>query len=436
MMESFDLAYRLGDHHDSDDVAFIVDRLPESPPTEVDGQWREHVAAKGAREIGIVYRLRSRQAGIPTWFIAREHRYTAGLHWRGGALLHDRDGVTPAWALIVDDGREQPTVSIRVTGSYPVRFLSVLTEAFDNIIEDRYPGLVEARLVPRVCTGPDGTGCTHAFDLDELLAEATDPDPDAQHLVRCPKSRRKLEAAVMLDGLRGTSLVAELDAIRHRMDAQDSTLNRIDAEQQAMLNGIRTLLEHRANAGVHCPAVFSIRVVGRTAVLHRDKHVLSLWCEWPAGPHLLDDGAGDYPIDTIPPALARYLPFLRYLIAGLGIVGPGVLAAGLGDRVQARIEAATATVEFIDDFTSGKDSTSGLQSNVPVSPYRRTASGGDFRSLRDLLERLEREHRKNWGGLTPISRPEDQRIMDVCPQHLADLEYPFRGRSDVEVLSS
>lgn len=32
-----------------------------------------------------------------------------------------------------------------MTGAYPVRFLSVLTEAFDNIIEARYPGLVEPR---------------------------------------------------------------------------------------------------------------------------------------------------------------------------------------------------------------------------------------------------------------------------------------------------
>jgi hypothetical protein len=34
-----------------------------------------------------------------------------------------------------------------VVGSYPVRFLSVLAEAFDNIINARYPGLVKARLV-------------------------------------------------------------------------------------------------------------------------------------------------------------------------------------------------------------------------------------------------------------------------------------------------
>jgi len=426
MMEAFDLAYRLGDQHDSQDVALIVDRLPEAPPDHADKTWRQHTATPGARQIGISYKLASRQAGIPTWFIAREHRYTTGLHWRTGAVLHDRDPHTPAWALISDDGREQPTVTIRVTGAYPVRFLSVLTEAFDNIIEDRYPGLVEQRLVPCVCPGTDRTGCTHAFDLDELMAEATDPDPDAHHLVRCPKTRKKIEAAVMLDGLRGTGLVAELEAVHQQLAAQDSTLNRIDAGQQVMLNGIRALLEDRANAGVHCPAVFSIRTIGQTRVLRRNRHVLSLWCEWPAGPHLLADGAGDYPIDTIPPALAHYLPYLRSLITILGIAAPGVLAAGLGDRTQAALEAATATMEFIDGYTGKQDSSVELlRPNIPAGPYRRTASGADFRALRDLLEHLEAEHPKNWGNLAPASRPEDRRIIYLCPKHLTELDFPY-----------
>ena len=267
IMEAFDLAYRIGDQHGSDDVALVVDRLPEDRPIEADQIWRKHAAAPGSREIGIIYKLTSRQAGIPTWFIAREHRYTTGVHWRGGALLHDRDPQTPAWALISDDGRDQPTVTIRVIGGFPVRFLSVLGEAFDSIIEDRYPTLVEQILIPCACTDASGGGCTHAFTLKALLAEATDSDPDADHKVRCDVSGRKIEAALMLDGLRGTGLVAEFEAVRRHLNSQDSTLTRIEASQQTVLNGIRLLLEHRAQAGVQCPAVFSIRSVGRSRIL-------------------------------------------------------------------------------------------------------------------------------------------------------------------------
>jgi hypothetical protein len=283
MMEAFDLAYRVGDADDSEDVALIVDRLPDAAPTGVVSAWEEARARPGAREVAVSYKLTSRQAGIPTWFIAREHRYTTGLHWRHGTLLHDRDPATPAWALLSDDGREQPTVTMRVTGGYPVRFLSVLAEAFEAIIKARYPGLVEAHLVPCICQEESGGTCGHAFTLEELMAEATADEPDADHKVRCPKSRRKIEAARMLDGLRGTGLTAQLDTIQRKLDAQadtlsaqSDTLNAIDARQQATLNGIRALLADRANAGVYCPALLTIGQA-KTGPLRRARVTVTLW---------------------------------------------------------------------------------------------------------------------------------------------------------------
>lgn len=255
----------------------------------------------------MTYRLASRQAGIPTWFIAREHRYTTHRHWRYGALLHDRDLSTPAWALLTDDGREQPTVTLRVAGPYPVRFLSVLTEAFDKIIQARYPGLVEERLVPCACQTEAGGTCTHTFTLEELMAEATADEPDADHKVRCPKSRRKIEAALMLDGLRGTGLTAQLDAIRTTIDAQADTLSVIDSRQQAELNGIRALLECRANAGVHCPALFSIRR-SEWRLLRPGQITITLWCEWPSGPHPLEGHTGSYTIAKMRPPSSGTCP--------------------------------------------------------------------------------------------------------------------------------
>jgi internalin A len=346
MMESFDLAYRIGDAQDSEDVALIVDRLPESRPGDIERMWQENAAGPGMREIGIIYKLASRQAGIPSWFIAREHRYTTELHWRNGVLLHDRDPRFPAWALLVDDGREQPTITLRVAGPYPVRFLSVLTEALDNIVDHRYPGLIEEMLVPCACESENGLRCVNAFTLEELLAEATAEEPDADHKVRCSKSRRRIEAAVMLDGLRGTGLTAELDAIKDRLDAHSSTLNAIEAAHQRGINSLRILLEDRAHAGAHCPALFSITPDGRSRVPRFERFILSLWCEWPDGPHILDDDAGRYPITKVPAALTRYLPYLRHLITALGLVTPGLASAGidLSARAQAGIEAATKTL--------------------------------------------------------------------------------------------
>jgi internalin A len=429
MMEAFDLAYRVGNAADSSDVALIVDRLPDAPPPDIDRLWRQERARPGMREIAITYKLASRQAGIPTWFIAREHRYTTHRHWRHGALLHDRDPRTPAWALLTDDGREQPTITLRVAGAYPVRFHSVLTEAFDTIIQARYPGLVETRLVPCACQNDTGGTCTHAFTLEDLMAEATADEPDADHKVRCPKSRRKIEAALMLDGLRGTGLTAQLDAIHRTLDAQAGTLSAIDARQQAELNGIRALLEDRGNAGVHCPALFTIGQTESSGLLHRAQITVTLWCEWPSGPHPLDSDDGSYTITKMPDALIRYLPYLRHLITALGLATPALGSAGvtLSSQVKDQIEAAARTLKFIEKVTATAALVPGHDTPSP-SPSERTIraeTGADFRALRDMLLALDPDNEKNWGRLSPVSRPEDLRTIYLCPRHIHELEYPY-----------
>jgi internalin A len=427
MMEAFDLAYRIGNADDSPDVALIVDRLPDAPPPDTARVWHQARTEPGAREISITYKLASRQAGIPTWFVAREHRYTTGLHWRHGALLHDRDPAAPAWALLTDDGREQPTITLRVAGTYPVRFLSVLTEAFDTILQDRYPGLVEARLVPCACQNQDGGTCAHAFSLEDLLVEATAEEPGADNKVRCPKSRRKIEASLMLDGLRGTGLIAQLDAINRALDTQANTLAAIDARQQAELNGIRALLEHRANAGVHCPALFTIRQSKSASLLHQPQITVTLWCEWPSGPHPLQDPDGSYTITKLPDAFIRYLPYLRYLITAFGLAAPvlGSVGMALSDQVKDQIEAAAQTLEFIEKHTTIAEHMPGHESLYASRRTSRAETGADLRALYDMLRALDPDNEKNWGRLSPVIRPEDLRTIYLCPHHTRDFNYPY-----------
>jgi hypothetical protein len=52
-----------------------------------------------------------------------------------------------------------------------------------------------------------------------LVAEATAVEPDADHKVRCPESEHKIEAALMLDGLRGTGMTAQFDRMTAQLDA-------------------------------------------------------------------------------------------------------------------------------------------------------------------------------------------------------------------------
>ena len=434
MMERFDLAYRIGDTDRSEDVALVVERLGYSRPAEVDRRWEQALSGSGAREIGFIYKLSSRQAGIPTWFIARQHRYTVGLHWAHGVLLHDRDPKYPAYALLVDDGREQPTISLRVRGRFPVHFLSVLVEAFDNIVNLRYPGLVEAKLVTCACQEPPATPCEYAFGLEELMVELDDPESDGK--VRCPRSRRKIDARIMLDGLAGSGISRQLDLIHRKVEAQADTLARIDRRQLETLNGIRSLLTYRTQAGVHCPSLFAVKDLGRSGLMRKRNLQLSLWCEWPYGPQgpheLAKDQGGVYTITSLPPWLRDYLPFLHYLVATLGIAAPVISPAfamfgkQLTDQIKGALDTADSILDALRQIPDpgSTDSADFLAPYADLEALQRARIGADFRVLRNALTALDPQ--QLWGGLTPAIRPEDDGIVYLCDTHLRALDYPYK----------
>ncbi len=84
-----------------------------------------------------------------------------------------------------------------------MRFLSALTEAFDTIIEDRHPGLIEHRLIPCACRNRDGRRCSHAF-LRELL-RSLDPKNEKNWGALSPISRPEDRRIIYLwpDHVRG-----------------------------------------------------------------------------------------------------------------------------------------------------------------------------------------------------------------------------------------
>lgn len=253
------------------------------------------------------------------------HRYTTGLHWSRGVLLHDRDPDHPAWALVEDDDSDQPTVSIRVRGSFPVSFLSVLADGFKHIIEQRYANLITATLVSCTCKGQDEP-CGYLFPFDQLMDEAHDTDPDATHQVRCGHSKKKLDARKLLDGLPDTGITQSLRSIEHAV--ADGSTNAL-----RVLDTMRLLTDSRSQAGVHCPSLFDVRTL-RRSWFGAPRIQVRLWCEWPyngdtdhdlpGGPHPLPHDEGVYDFPRLPDGVRNFLPYLKILIAGLGVVAPVV----------------------------------------------------------------------------------------------------------------
>ena len=42
-----------------------------------------------------------------------------------------------------------------------------------------------------------------------------------------------------------------------------------------------------------------------------------------------------------------------------------------------------------------------------------------------MLHALDPDNEKNWGRLSPVTRPEDLRTIYLCPRHIHDLDYPY-----------
>lgn len=224
----------------------------------------------------------------------------------------------------------------------------------------------------------------------------------------------------------------DVNAVLNAVDRQATTLERVDQHGLATLNGLRTLLEHRADAGLHCPSLFEIEDIGRTGFPPARTLELRLWSEWPYGPHgphALPGGAGVYHVRKLPPWLYDYLPYLTALATALGLIvplaAPGLTAAGaqFTERTKAGFEfAATFTEDLKESMLSRTPS--GLPRIEPTgSPQRHAEVGADFRRLRAALIKLD--PRQEWGGLTARERPEDRRIVYLCREHVHAMEYPY-----------
>jgi internalin A len=268
----------------------------------------------GAGELALTYRLPSRQAGIPSWFIAREHRYTTGVAWSRGVLLrhHDHtaatahgDGVRPM-ALLEDDAAAQPTLRLTVRGPAPHVFYSILDEAFTGILAERYPGLRVRRLIPCPCIKPPAARCAHEFDYADAERAL-----QRQAQLQCPKSLTMRDPRTLLLGLSPTGTEKTLDQMNHTLTQIAGATTRIEHAQLRVLDSVRDLLRHRAEQGTHCPSIFTLT---RTRLLGYE---LRLYCEQPDALHPLGDGDGVYRFWRLPHRLRRYAPYLHVLLTGL-----------------------------------------------------------------------------------------------------------------------
>ncbi len=195
LMDNFDLSYATGHAGQPaamEDVAVVVEALPYYAGEKLE-DWEN---AAGQPELNLVLEFpnlyRRLPPGIPTWGIARAHRFSACHPWRNLALFRyeDRNGKVSLGMLRADELSREVHVSVR--SEYPPYLHGILSGIVDDTIR-RYPGLKVVESVPCRCR-PD---CTESFPLDLLIAK----QKRGGATVDCGQSYKERSVVELLTGL-------------------------------------------------------------------------------------------------------------------------------------------------------------------------------------------------------------------------------------------
>ncbi|MFD8812250.1 COR domain-containing protein [Streptomyces sp. NPDC059627] len=424
MMENFDLSYRTEDQT----ASLVVELLPWNPP-EYQGEWNspERLAQ---RELRLKYQLHTVPPGIPTWFIAREHRFSTPVRWRSGALLKHPDGVH---AALVTVDRHAKTAELRVRGSYPHDFFAVLKDGFEQTLQ-RYPGLDITRLVPCPHRYPGGTACRHEFRHEQLRARL-DRNPPLE-TIECPEHLESVEVSLLLQGIERPATDRSEQMTRQVLDKLDQLesigrrhhnevragieqtragLSAMVAEQQ---RGFLEVL-HRGQSQQEsvCPGVVWVRRVSRRRsgrpLRPGDAFQLHLCCEAPGEWHLLPD-AKPYEIpansqftDVVLPYVCGSLNVLKYVVPVFG-EGLGALSEDLRKVVKEDLDLMNELLGSLPEEARRQLRDREARSMVMARDHTQ------YRQMHALLKRLDPQER--WAGLNKVTTPEGPTYW-LCQEH-------------------
>ena len=406
MMEKFDLSYRTADHQTA--ASLVVERLPwDSPPYQL--RWDAALEGPGVREIRLRYQLNTLPPGVPTWFIAREHRFTTGTQWRSGAFLRYTSDHR-IYGLIRAE-RKDSTVELAVRGPVPQLFFSVLQDGFESTL-NRYQGLEITRLVPCTCECGDGTQpgkpCMHLYLYNPLLRRLERGVGE----VECELSFSRVNVAELLFGIAPSTtdqLIAWMDKIDHR-------LSDFQAEAAwAQREFLKVLRSGQIRSEALCPSVFTLTPAANRGRPGFHRLELRLYCEQPGSFHALAEAP--YIINQPTHWLKVVSPYLVTLVTILKhtapLVGPVLgltaehLAKQLGNEVKLMTELISQLPsEFALDEITEVHQANDLQHRVKLD--------ADYRAIYAMLHQLDPSD--HWAGLNRVLSPEDQ-ILWLCSDH-------------------
>jgi GTPase SAR1 family protein len=438
LMERFDLSYRTLEDRD---ISIVVERLPWEPPAYQEA-WQAIASGPNCKHVSMKFQFGSTlPAGLPTWFIARSHRFTTHTHWRQGALFADAP-VREHLALVQADPHDR-NIWLTVRGPAPHNFFALLRDGLELTIA-RFPGLPVQRLVP--CPGHNGEPCPHEFDFANLERAVKRAKPVEE--LQCPVGLAMVSVPELLFGIHWGAQ----DRVLDRIDELEETAAARHREEMTELRELRELAQReflnafrrdQANVDAQCPNIFVLTASASGALLQMlsGPKARSMWAElgdklagaklelqlccqkpgaWhPAGKAYELRKPAEW-LQPLTPYLRRMVSVLKYAapLAGavLPLAGPAVgLASGaLHKRFKDDIEFTKALVEKLPEL--GESIIPKGDARVAELGGAMRAEGADLRALRHLLDQLDPGHA--WGGLSAVWTPEGHCLW-LCQEHAA-----------------
>jgi internalin A len=418
LMEKFDLSYRIPE--DPKNRSLVVERLAlEEPRSKWEDAWN-NISNKGiSREIKIKYVLKSTMpAGIPTWFIARSHRFSTDIHWRYGALLADTKEMKHVG--LVRAYPHDRYVELTVKGPNPQPFFAVLRDGLE-LTFGRFPGLLIDKCIP--CPGHRGVGCSHEFLLDSLIARIARDNP--KYTIECPLTFEDIDVRQLLFGLEpimNDQVMLEVQkALTNDKNRQDELI------QMVQMQFAKEDLRWQSTAEAHCPRVFTLspsktKKWSPTNLLTQPMD-LQLYCEATGRWHKVksEDG-GRYKINQPAKWLRQITPHIKNVVKILKFVSPlasNTLDAATGNtelgEVMDDIKLTEALIDKLPELSHQQLSL--FAEEVGETTNITQTSGATLRAIRRLLDELDSS--QHWGGLEKVHTPEGH-ILWLCNEHATE----------------
>jgi internalin A len=438
LMQKFDLSYQIYDF-DDDDRSLVVELLPLELNDYI-GTWDSKTQSELNKELSMKFCLNTIPPGIPTWFIARSHRFTTGMHWLTGAIFKDRSN---NWALIEADTHKN-ILTLTVRGAVPHSFFVVLRDGLELTLE-RYTGLEIQRRVP--CPGHEGKQCVHEFDFLDITRAFEKSIKDIQ----CPKTFEMISTTSLILGweiktfeeVRDKPVKTLINALSQQMQGRfDEVNSRFDGLGDKVknewlslmqLNFIKIYNAIQSKEEQACPNVFLLKDRGKWWTKGKfspiKKCELQLFCQAPGEWHAVESACFqfDRPVEWF----TNIADYINKMVKIWKFVAP-LVSPELGTLFGKAInDPAKESLVFMENLTA-KILDMKLNADIDLKNFRHDndelyrLEESDLLKFRRLLDEIEPDWRDK--GLKRILTPEGHYLW-LCDTHADEYRTFRRGKS-------